>query len=207
MTIILLLTTLFFIVVISDFRNKASIPLLPPPVQLLMVAMYLLPVGILAWTVWTLTPQPLDYLAAALMISGAILSAWSKMTLGSSHVKAGRYKPDALFITSGPYRWMAHPMYAGILLFIAGSAFVVTPRIDTLAMLGYALPAGYVICFLFTSAKTEDAIWRKGGSKTEAARMDGFVAPSAHGRRADLFYHVIDDTPIGVFGEGKKPGD
>jgi protein-S-isoprenylcysteine O-methyltransferase Ste14 len=96
------------------------------------VVLFLLELGAIAtWALlrgdWTILPQPDPLLAGAgslLALTGGLLSAWARVTLGrlfSPHLGVQR---EHQLIESGPYAIVRHPMYLGIIDFIFGSALV-----------------------------------------------------------------------------------
>lgn len=63
-----------------------------------------------------------------LILPGAFLAIWASIAMGLGRV---RIMPDVTsstrLITAGPYRWIRHPMYTGLLLF-AVPFVLVDPR-------------------------------------------------------------------------------
>jgi len=59
-------------------------------------------------------------LEMALTLSGMGLSIWARVHLGRNWSQAVTLKKDHQLIQSGPYRWLRHPIYTGLLLAIAG---------------------------------------------------------------------------------------
>lgn len=83
---------------------------------------------ILAWP----TPQRLwRWWAIALLMAGAALVLWVFW-----HNRPGNFniipepKAGAHLVTTGPYRWVRHPMYVALLLFMAGVAGTTTEPIE-----------------------------------------------------------------------------
>jgi protein-S-isoprenylcysteine O-methyltransferase Ste14 len=76
---------------------------------------------------WRILPQPDAIMAGAgavLALTGGLLSAWARVTLGtlfSVHLGVQR---EHRLVTGGPYAIVRHPMYLGIIDFILGSALV-----------------------------------------------------------------------------------
>ncbi|MCF6222505.1 MAG: isoprenylcysteine carboxylmethyltransferase family protein [Flavobacteriaceae bacterium] len=57
-----------------------------------------------------------------IQVLGFIISTWGilAMKIGNFNVQP-EVKPKALFITSGPYKFIRNPMYAGLILFFGAS--------------------------------------------------------------------------------------
>ena len=66
-----------------------------------------------AWLVW---------LGAALTAAGLLFCVWARRLLGRNWSGMVTLKEGHELITSGPYRWVRHPIYTGLLLGFAGSA-------------------------------------------------------------------------------------
>ena len=54
------------------------------------------------------------------IVLGAILRAWALLNLGRFFSRTVQIKPDHKIITSGPYRWIRHPAYTGMILIYTG---------------------------------------------------------------------------------------
>ncbi len=84
---------------------------------------YMIQAGIL------FSPYPpviiIQVLSAALMI-------WARMTLGSRSFHAAANTTKGPLITTGPYRFVRHPIYAAVIYFVAAS-LIAHPRLRTLA--------------------------------------------------------------------------
>lgn len=59
---------------------------------------------------------------AILALTGALLAAWAKASLGRLFSTQLGIQQDHRLITSGPYAVVRHPIYLGIIDFMAGSA-------------------------------------------------------------------------------------
>jgi protein-S-isoprenylcysteine O-methyltransferase Ste14 len=59
-----------------------------------------------------------------LVVAGEAMRVWSKVTLGRYFTYTVMTSADQPVITSGPYRYLRHPSYTGIMLFALGAGFV-----------------------------------------------------------------------------------
>lgn len=63
------------------------------------------------------------YLAGALAtLAGLLFTVWARLTLGRNWSGIVTVKKEHQLITTGPYRWVRHPIYTGLLLAFLGSA-------------------------------------------------------------------------------------
>ena len=69
-------------------------------------------------------PAWLDAAGAVMTIAGAIFAIWARATLGRNWSARILIKKDHSLIDDGPYRWVRHPIYAGILLMMTGTVAV-----------------------------------------------------------------------------------
>ncbi len=79
-----------------------------------------------------------------LTAAGLALSVWARRMLGGNWSASVTIKESHEIIEAGPYRWIRHPIYAGLLLALVGSA---------LARNEWRGPVAVAIAFL--------ALWRK----------------------------------------------
>ena len=61
----------------------------------------------------------------ALCLAGAALAIWSRWLLGSNWSSVVALKQDHELIEAGPYRYVRHPIYSGLLLLFLGNALMV----------------------------------------------------------------------------------
>jgi protein-S-isoprenylcysteine O-methyltransferase Ste14 len=62
------------------------------------------------------------WIGTGVLYSGLIFSIWARHALGRNWSGTVTVKQDHELIESGPYRWVRHPIYTGLLLGILGSA-------------------------------------------------------------------------------------
>lgn len=55
----------------------------------------------------------------ALQAAAVALMVWARLTLGFRSFNAGAAPTEGGLVTTGPYRFVRHPIYAAILLFVA----------------------------------------------------------------------------------------
>ena len=60
-------------------------------------------------------------LGAALMFAGVVFSVWARFVLAANWSSLVQLKQDHELIVEGPYRWVRHPIYTGVLLMFAGN--------------------------------------------------------------------------------------
>ena len=96
-------------------REKAT-------VSHVLVTLQFAAIVIVAWPFFTQADDRLQWLAISAL--GVIVGLYTL-----AHNKLGNFGiypepiPDACLITTGPYKWIRHPMYASLLLFMLGLAF------------------------------------------------------------------------------------
>jgi protein-S-isoprenylcysteine O-methyltransferase Ste14 len=67
----------------------------------------------------------IKWFGLALATAGVLLACWSRHILGRNWSSVVQIKQDHELIDSGPYRYIRHPIYTGLLLAFAGSALKV----------------------------------------------------------------------------------
>lgn len=80
-----------------------------------------------AWMRWADLPFPawLRWTGVAIALVGFMLLQWSQNTLGKNWSDTPRLLKEQSLVTSGPYRWVRHPIYTAFLL-ILGSTFLIS---------------------------------------------------------------------------------
>ena len=64
-------------------------------------------------------------LGAALTFAGIAFAIWARMRIAGNWSSDVTLKRDHELIVDGPYRWVRHPIYTGILLGLLGTALAV----------------------------------------------------------------------------------
>jgi protein-S-isoprenylcysteine O-methyltransferase Ste14 len=65
---------------------------------------------------------PLETIGAAVFATGIALAIWARVILGRNWGMPTTQKEDPELVTTGPYRFVRHPIYSGILLGVLGTA-------------------------------------------------------------------------------------
>ena len=64
-------------------------------------------------------------LGAAVTFAGLLVCVWARFTLAGNWSDWVQIKQDHELVVDGPYRWVRHPIYTGLLLMFAGTALAV----------------------------------------------------------------------------------
>jgi len=86
--------------------------------------------GLLGWHVWgqwleqRLWPRSLSlyWLGVALIVAGLAFAIWARMHLGRNWSGSVTVKEAHELIRSGPYGWVRHPIYTGLISAVLGTA-------------------------------------------------------------------------------------
>lgn len=90
----------------------------------LLLASHRLDVGFLAWRFVPESSSLRDF-GIFLTFVGAAIAIWARYCLGQYWSARVTLKIDHRLIRSGPYAYVRHPLYSGLLLAMAGTALVV----------------------------------------------------------------------------------
>jgi len=63
-------------------------------------------------------------LGVAITIVGIVFAMWARVYLGGNWSSAVTVKVDHQLIRTGPYRWVRHPIYTGLITALIGTAIV-----------------------------------------------------------------------------------
>jgi len=89
---------------------------------------------------------------------------WSFATLGKQHSAEVTIQEDHQFITEGPYRWVRHPMYLGLIVFPAGAGLAFG------SWIGIAIPLLLTGLFAWRIADEEKLMHQEFGERWETYR-------------------------------------
>jgi protein-S-isoprenylcysteine O-methyltransferase Ste14 len=92
--------------------------------MLLLLMTHWLRIGPLAWR-FVPHLSVIIWLGAVLTCVGAALAIWARWNLGRNWSDKVVLKVDHELIRSGPYRYLRHPIYTGVLLAVAGTALTI----------------------------------------------------------------------------------
>jgi protein-S-isoprenylcysteine O-methyltransferase Ste14 len=94
----------------------------------------------LAWLTTQILPQSIDLalVGAAITAAGLAFTVWARRVLGTNWSGTVTVKHEHELITAGPYRYVRHPIYSGLLLAFAGSALAWG---QTRSLLAFAIAA------------------------------------------------------------------
>jgi protein-S-isoprenylcysteine O-methyltransferase Ste14 len=108
----------------------------------------------------------------ALTALGVAISIWARLTLGSNWSGVVTVKEDHELIRKGPYRWVRHPIYTGMLLGFVGTALVEG------RLRGWVGLALVLITFYFKARREERFLRQEfGAGFEEHARSTGMFLP------------------------------
>jgi protein-S-isoprenylcysteine O-methyltransferase Ste14 len=86
-------------------------------------------------------PAPLRMAGVVVMSLGLILRVWAIASLGSGFRTTVEVEPGQAVVSSGPYRWIRHPSYTGLLLIVAGFGAALGNWLSLAACVVLPLPA------------------------------------------------------------------
>jgi protein-S-isoprenylcysteine O-methyltransferase len=102
---------------------------------------------------WTPTPAT-EWLGAGVVLLGLVVTIWARLTLGSNWSGEVTFKLDHELIERGPYRYVRHPIYTGILLMALGTATLQA------RLASFLFCAGLLIGLLFKLRAEEELLTR-----------------------------------------------
>jgi protein-S-isoprenylcysteine O-methyltransferase Ste14 len=78
--------------------------------------------ALMGWRAWV-SPSSSDILAVSLLSGSALLAVWALAANrpGNFNIRPTP-RPGGMLVTSGPYRWVRHPMYTSVLTAAAAAA-------------------------------------------------------------------------------------
>ena len=89
----------------------------------MLLALPSLPYGLLSNRLLPPTHR-VFFVGIALVVVGLLFTIWARLYLGRNWSGVVTLKKDHELVRGGPYRFVRHPIYSGLLLAITGSAVV-----------------------------------------------------------------------------------
>jgi protein-S-isoprenylcysteine O-methyltransferase Ste14 len=86
-------------------------------------------------------PDAVQVLGVIVMWAGLATRVWAVAALGGAFRTTVEVDPDQAVVTTGPYKWIRHPSYAGLLLILAGLGLALGNWLAAAACLALPLPA------------------------------------------------------------------
>ena len=86
-------------------------------------------------------PVAVQVLGVIVMWLGLATRIWAVAALGGAFRTTVEVDPDQAVVTTGPYKWIRHPSYAGLLLILAGLGLAIGNWLSAAACLVLPLPA------------------------------------------------------------------
>jgi protein-S-isoprenylcysteine O-methyltransferase Ste14 len=114
----------------------------------------------------------IEWLGAAIVVGGVAFAVWARATLGRNWSGQIQIKSDHQLISAGPYRFVRHPIYTGILGGILGTAVAIG---EVRGAIAFVL---ILIGFANKARKEESFLARQFGEAfDEHAKRTGFFLP------------------------------
>jgi protein-S-isoprenylcysteine O-methyltransferase Ste14 len=116
-------------------------------------------------------PAPLATAGVVVMWLGLALRVWAIAALGGRFRTTVEVEHDQTVVSSGPYRWIRHPSYTGLLLIVAGFGTALGNWLSLAACVVLPLPA---------------IVWRIHVEEAELSRVLGQAYRAYQSDRARL---------------------
>lgn len=114
------------------------------------------------WGVGVL-PASVQYLGLGLMLAGLLLREWSILVLGAFFSPVVEIEAGHRLVTAGPYRWIRHPAYTGMILYFLGISLALATWVGALVVL-----AAMVAATLYRMRVEEDLLLAAFGAEYQA---------------------------------------
>jgi protein-S-isoprenylcysteine O-methyltransferase Ste14 len=86
-------------------------------------------------------PVAVQAFGVIVMSVGLATRVWAVAALGGAFRTTVEVDADQAVVTTGPYKWIRHPSYAGLLLLVAGLGLAIGNWLSAAACLALPLPA------------------------------------------------------------------
>jgi protein-S-isoprenylcysteine O-methyltransferase Ste14 len=104
------------------------------------------------------------WLAFAITFAGCALAVWARLILGGNWSGSISLKQEHALIRTGPYRWVRHPIYSGLVLAMLGTA------IGLGQIRGFCGAAVMLVAFLIKARSEDNLMHRTFGAEHDAYR-------------------------------------
>jgi len=130
--------------------------------------------GWLQLRLFTYEPS-IQLLGVAITVAGLLFAVWARIYLGSNWSSAVTVKVGHELVRTGPYRWVRHPIYSGLVLAMLGTAIANREVQGVIALL---------LAFIGFSIKSRieerAMISTFGAEYEEYSRNTGGILPKLH---------------------------
>jgi protein-S-isoprenylcysteine O-methyltransferase Ste14 len=93
---------------------------------------------------WTFHSLLVGGIGAALFACGVAIAVWARVNLGRNWGMPMTIKQEPELVTSGPYRYVRHPIYSGLILALLGTALLTN-------VVGLVIFAAFAATFLYSA--------------------------------------------------------
>jgi len=101
-------------------------------------------------------PEPFFYVGIVLMLAGIVFRQWAIWVLGRFFSTRVRIVSDHRIVMEGPYRFLRHPSYTGMLMILLGLGLASRTWLGTIIILAlFSLVIGYRIIVEENTLKAE----------------------------------------------------
>jgi len=125
---------------------------------------------LMPWTAWMLAEKRIwdvdyngAYALAGVMLAGLLLTWWARLHLGRLWSSAISRKQDHSVVDTGPYAFVRHPIYTGLITALLATA---AAEATVTALLGAAL----IVFGLWLKARSEEVFLPPSSVRTPAGR-------------------------------------
>jgi len=127
-----------------------------------------------AWWRWDVVPYRawMGWAGVAITAAGFAMTLWARFELGSNWSGTVTVKVEHELIRSGPYRWVRHPIYTGLVVAMAGTALALDER--------RGVPAVVLLWVAFTIKRLKEEEFMRqtfGAQYIEYSRTTGAIFP------------------------------
>lgn len=108
----------------------------------------------------------------ALTAAGIAFAVWARVHLGANWSRSVTVKQDHELITSGPYRWVRHPIYTGLIVGLSGAVVAIG---EVRGLVAFAL----IVVALLRKLRMEEAWMREqfGEGYAEYSKRTAALVP------------------------------